>query len=86
MPKKGRDPLKLPTRLQTALEALYGHYEKTFILLGREGHSGAALLHHRLPKHRHLEAGLMTSKTVAWPSSEISMKPRGIRLRVRTRC
>lgn len=38
MPKKGRgqgedlDPLKLPTRLQTALEALYGHYEKTFRL------------------------------------------------------
>lgn len=36
MPKKGRgkgdvlDPLKLPTRLKTALEALYGHYEKTF--------------------------------------------------------
>ena len=38
MPKKGRgqggelDPLKLPTRLQTALDALYGHYEKTFNL------------------------------------------------------
>jgi type III restriction enzyme len=38
MPKKGRgqsgqlDPLMLPTRLQTALEALYGHYEKTFRL------------------------------------------------------
>lgn len=38
MPRKGRgkatglDPLKLPTRLQTALEALYGHYEKTFNL------------------------------------------------------
>jgi len=38
MPKKGRskgeelDPLKLPTRLQTALEALYGHYKKTFKL------------------------------------------------------
>lgn len=38
MPKKGRgkaeelDPLKLPTRLQTALQALYGHYEKTFAL------------------------------------------------------
>ncbi len=36
MPKKGRgntaglDPLKLPVQLQTALEALYGHYEKTF--------------------------------------------------------
>jgi type III restriction enzyme len=38
MPKKGRgksedvDPLKLPIPLQTALEALYGHYEKTFNL------------------------------------------------------
>jgi len=36
MPKKGRgkakdlDPLALPTKLQTALQALYGHYEKTF--------------------------------------------------------
>ena len=36
MPKKGRgkaknlDPLSLPVELQTALEALYGHYEKTF--------------------------------------------------------
>ena len=38
MPKKGRgkadslDPLSLPTRLQTALQALYGHYEKTYKL------------------------------------------------------
>ncbi len=38
MPRKGRgksgqlDPLRLPTRLQTALQALYGHYEKTFRL------------------------------------------------------
>jgi len=38
MPKKGRgkgqalDPLALPARLQTALESLYGHYEKTFKL------------------------------------------------------
>lgn len=38
MPKKGRgkgdalDPLSLPTQLQTALEALYGHYEKTYQL------------------------------------------------------
>jgi type III restriction enzyme len=36
MPKKGRgksgelDPFKLPNELQTALYALYGHYEKTF--------------------------------------------------------
>jgi type III restriction enzyme len=43
MPKKGRgkaavlDPLKLPVRLQTALEALYGHYEKTFDLWGKAG-------------------------------------------------
>lgn len=38
MPKKGRgsdldlDPLTLPTKLQTAIQALYGHYEKTFKL------------------------------------------------------
>src|SRR6185437_9173807 len=38
MPKKGRgkagdlDPLALPARLQTALQALYGHYEKTYKL------------------------------------------------------
>jgi type III restriction enzyme len=43
MPKKGRgqggelDPLKLPTRLQTALQALYGHYEKTFKLWENAG-------------------------------------------------
>ena len=43
MPKKGRgkggelDPLELPTRLQTALEALYGHYEKTFKLWKDKG-------------------------------------------------
>ncbi len=38
MPRKGRgksnrlDPLSLPVELQTALEALYGHYEKTYRL------------------------------------------------------
>lgn len=43
MPKKGRgqseelDPLKLPVRLQTAIEALYGHYEKTFNLWQERG-------------------------------------------------
>ena len=43
MPKKGRgragglDPLKLPVQLQTALEALYGHYEKTFEMWGEAG-------------------------------------------------
>jgi type III restriction enzyme len=43
MPKKGRgksnvlDPLSLPPQLQTALEALYGHYEKTFVLWDKAG-------------------------------------------------
>ena len=44
MPKKGRgknakslDPLKLPTRLQTALQALYGHYKATFDLWKKHG-------------------------------------------------
>ncbi len=43
MPKKGRgkahelDPLKLPLELQTALEALYGHYEKVFKLWKASG-------------------------------------------------
>ncbi|HCF58171.1 MAG TPA: restriction endonuclease, partial [Myxococcales bacterium] len=43
MPKKGRgsggelDPLMLPTRLRTALDALYGHYEKTFELWQKAG-------------------------------------------------
>ncbi|MCK6486246.1 MAG: DEAD/DEAH box helicase family protein [Phycisphaerae bacterium] len=42
MPKKGRgkgealDPLKIPVELQTALEALYGHYEKTYELWEKE--------------------------------------------------
>jgi type III restriction enzyme len=43
MPKKGRgkskelDPLSLPVELQTALEALYGHYQKTFDLWKQAG-------------------------------------------------
>ena len=43
MPRKGRgkaqelDPLALPTRLQTALQALYGHYDKTFKLWEEAG-------------------------------------------------
>jgi type III restriction enzyme len=42
MPKKRRgggelDPLKLPACLQTALQALYGHYEKTFRLWQEKG-------------------------------------------------
>jgi type III restriction enzyme len=43
MPKKGRgsgqklDPLSIPVELQTALDALYGHYEKTFEMWAKEG-------------------------------------------------
>ena len=44
MPKQGRgkakadlDPLSLPTMLKSALEALYGHYEKTFQAWANEG-------------------------------------------------
>ena len=43
MPKKGRgksgilDPLSLPVELQTALEALYGHYHKTYELWQEAG-------------------------------------------------
>jgi type III restriction enzyme len=43
MPKKGRgkaknlDPLSIPVELQTALEALYGHYEKTHRLWAEAG-------------------------------------------------
>ena len=43
MPKRGRgkagglDPLSLPVELQTALQTLYGHYEKTFELWRQAG-------------------------------------------------
>ncbi len=43
MPKKGRgksaalDPLSIPVELQTALQALYGHYEKTYHLWMKAG-------------------------------------------------
>ncbi|RLC04786.1 MAG: restriction endonuclease, partial [Deltaproteobacteria bacterium] len=45
MPKKGRgkakvlDPLSLPVELQTALEALYGHYKKTYEAWEKQGTS-----------------------------------------------
>ena len=64
MPKKGRgkgeelDPLKLPTRLQTALASPLRPLREDLQALGGEGHQGAPLLHHRLPEHRDLEARL----------------------------
>ena len=84
MPKKGRgkggelDPLKLPTRLQTALEALYGHYEKTFELWEEARHQRAALLHRRLPEHRRSRSWSTTSS----PAS--SARTRTARRRWRT--
>ena len=64
MPKKGRgktsnlDPLQIPVTLQTALEALYGHYKEDLRSLAGGGHRGAALFHRRLQQHVHLEADL----------------------------
>ena len=54
MPKKGRgkaktlDPLSIPVELQTALEALYGHYAKTFDLWEERRHRGPPVLHRGL--------------------------------------
>jgi type III restriction enzyme len=55
MPKKGRgkakalDPLALPVELQTALEALYGHYRKTFDLWRKP--ASALPAHRRRKQH-----------------------------------
>ena len=54
MPKKGRgkagalDPRDLPPQLQTALDALYGHYKLTFELWAKNRISVPAVLHRRL--------------------------------------
>ncbi len=62
MPKKGRgkgerlDPRDLPTLLKTALEALYGHYEKTYNLWAEAKIDVPPLLHHRLQQHVGFEA------------------------------
>ena len=49
-PGKGKalDPLSLPLQLQTALNALYGHYQKTFELNEKGGHWRAAVLYRGL--------------------------------------
>ena len=64
MPKKGRgkaenlDPLNLPVELQTALEALYGHYEKTFELWTKQAGSRFRPASSSFAITLHLEAGL----------------------------
>ena len=106
MPKKGRgksgplDPLSLPTQLQTALEALYGHYEKTFELWERRGIGVPPVLHRRLQQHVDLQARLRlhlrlhprerrrrrdVSSTAAWRCSATTMNY-GNRLPARARC
>ena len=63
MPKKKRgqtsaDPLRLPTKLLTALNALYGHYRQTFKQWREAWNPGAAVLHRGLQQHGDIEAGL----------------------------
>ena len=54
MPKKGRgkgavlDPLSIPVELQTALQALYGHYDKTYQPLEESRDQSPALFHRGL--------------------------------------
>ena len=60
-PRQGRQRSirsDLPPQLQTALEALYGHYEKTFELWARSRISRSAVLHRRLQQHLDLQARL----------------------------
>ena len=64
MPKKGRgkattlDPLSLPVELQTALEALYGHYKKTFELWQRAGIRVPPCFNRGMQQHLDLETRL----------------------------
>ena len=64
MPKKGRgksgvlDPLNLPVELQTALDALYGHYQKTYALWQQAKIGCAPRFHRRLQQHLHLQTRL----------------------------
>ena len=64
MPKKGRgkgeelDPLKLPDPAPDCSPGALRPLREDLQTLGRKPHQGPTLLHHRLPKHRHFQAGL----------------------------
>ena len=64
MPKKGRGqdrrsgPARAAHRLITALDALYGHYVKTFEVWAARKYHRAAGVHRGLQQHRHVQAGL----------------------------
>ena len=57
MPKKRKtksaivDPLKLPTDLMGAFQALYGHYVKTFEAMGGGGDRDATGVHSGVQQH-----------------------------------
>ncbi len=92
MPRKGRgkaenlDPLSLPVELQTALEALYGHYEKTyqlwsdagirvppcFIVVCNNTSASKLVYDYILGFTRKNEDGTETCTTAAWRSSVTS--------------
>ena len=50
--RRARSAERCPSQLQTALEALYGHYEKTFDLWQQAGIAVPPVLHRRLQQHR----------------------------------
>ena len=62
MPKKARgstappDPRNLPVELQTAMEALYGHYVKTSEMWEESNSRYTTVLYLRLQQHGFLEA------------------------------
>lgn len=64
LPKKGRsggktlDPLSLPPELLSALDALYGHYSKTFELWEDARIGRATCFHRGLQQHGHIGTGL----------------------------
>ena len=71
MPKKGRrragalDPEFLPALLETAVDALYSHYQKTFAQWRDAGIETPPVLHRRLQQHGDLEAALRLSLRVS---------------------
>ncbi|HEY7298288.1 MAG TPA: hypothetical protein VH684_10170 [Xanthobacteraceae bacterium] len=97
MPKKGRrkggelDPLDLPARLQTALEALYGHYEKTFALWQEKGIKVPPCFiivcqNTAISKLVYDFISGFVRKNEVWRSSATSMRIRATHFLVPTRC
>ena len=60
----------LPTQLQTALYALYSHYEETFEGWAARRHRRPARLHRGVQQHRDLQAGLSSGSPASSATSE----------------